>query len=296
MIVDRQRLGRRRRLASARLACRALHQRSPVTEPRQSSSSRRHRPPRAHTSPRGAGEARSTLAALEPQPFAPDRKGALAALQATLGQTVPRAIPASSGSATASTTTASARAFADGLAGCEPQRHVRRRRGHAGRRGARPFGRRRRGRQARGDGAAHRRSASAKARSTPFRPAASGSAKRRSVSAPGETSKRSLFELPLELRNQVTRIEIAGEHSAGAVSLLDGRSQWQRVGLISGESQEQAQPLLAPLYYIEKAIQPFAEIVRSQGSQSLASASTTHPEAESRACSCWPTSARSPAR
>jgi len=70
------------------------------------------------------------------------------------------------------------------------------------------------------------------------------------------------FNLPLELRNQVTRLEIASDHSAGAVSLLDGRSQWQRVGMISGESQEQSQPLLAPLYYIEKAVQPYAEIIR----------------------------------
>ena len=53
----------------------------------------------------------------------------------------------------------------------------------------------------------------------------------------------------------------AGENSAGAVNLLDQRSQWQRVGLISGESQEKSQPLLAPLYYINKAIQPFAEVI-----------------------------------
>jgi hypothetical protein len=46
------------------------------------------------------------------------------------------------------------------------------------------------------------------------------------------------------------------------VSLLDGRSQWQRVGMISGESQEESQPLLAPLYYLEKAVQPYAEIIR----------------------------------
>ena len=70
------------------------------------------------------------------------------------------------------------------------------------------------------------------------------------------------FDLPLELRNQVTRVEIAGERSAGAVSLLDTRSQWHRIGLISGESSEQAQPLLAPLYYIEKALAPFAEMVK----------------------------------
>ncbi len=72
------------------------------------------------------------------------------------------------------------------------------------------------------------------------------------------------FELPLELRNQVARIEIAGERSAGAVHLLDARAQWHRVGILSGASREQAQPLLAPLYYIERALKPFAEIARDE--------------------------------
>jgi len=79
----------------------------------------------------------------------------------------------------------------------------------------------------------------------------------------GETRALATFDLPLELRNQVTRVEIAGERSAGAVSLLDARSQWHRVGLVSGASREQAQPLLAPLYYIERALQPFSEIAKS---------------------------------
>jgi len=79
--------------------------------------------------------------------------------------------------------------------------------------------------------------------------------------AAGETSRTAAIEMPLELRNQVTRLEIAGMRSAGSVSLLDQRSQWQRVGLISGEAQEQAQPLLAPLYYIQRAVQPFSEII-----------------------------------
>ena len=74
------------------------------------------------------------------------------------------------------------------------------------------------------------------------------------------------FELPLELRNQVGRVEIAGERSAGAVSLIDARSQWHRVALISGENLEQAQPLLAPLYYIEKALNPYAELIKPKGS------------------------------
>jgi len=82
----------------------------------------------------------------------------------------------------------------------------------------------------------------------------------------GETSVTAPFDLPLELRNQVGRVEVAGERSAGAVSLIDARSQWHRVALISGESREQAQPLLAPLYYIEKALTPYAELIKPKGS------------------------------
>jgi hypothetical protein len=79
----------------------------------------------------------------------------------------------------------------------------------------------------------------------------------------GETRAVASFDLPLELRNQVTRIEINAERSAGAVHLLDARSQWHRVGLFASESREQAQPLLAPLYYIERALTPFTELAKS---------------------------------
>jgi len=82
----------------------------------------------------------------------------------------------------------------------------------------------------------------------------------------GDTSVTTPFDLPLELRNQVGRVEIAGERSAGAVSLIDARSQWHRVALISGESREQSQPLLAPHYYIEKALGPYAELIKPKGS------------------------------
>ena len=88
------------------------------------------------------------------------------------------------------------------------------------------------------------------------------------------TSAIASFDLPLELRNQVTRIEIAGEPSAGAVHLLDARTQWNRVGLISGETREQAQPLLGPLYYIQKALAPFAELVQPKDSNIAAGLDT----------------------
>ncbi len=78
----------------------------------------------------------------------------------------------------------------------------------------------------------------------------------------GATTANASFDMPLELRNQVTRVAISEETAAGAVSLLDSRAQWHRIGLLSGEAQEQSQPLLGPLYYIERALQPYAELVK----------------------------------
>lgn len=68
------------------------------------------------------------------------------------------------------------------------------------------------------------------------------------------------IDLPVELRNEVARLEITGEKSAGAVSLLDDRWKRRRVGLVSGASADVAQPLLAPNYYLSKALAPYADV------------------------------------
>jgi hypothetical protein len=68
------------------------------------------------------------------------------------------------------------------------------------------------------------------------------------------------FALPVELRNEIVRMEIAGTETAGAVQLLDDRWRRRRIGLLSGASAEVAQPLLSPLYYISRAVQPFADV------------------------------------
>ncbi len=72
------------------------------------------------------------------------------------------------------------------------------------------------------------------------------------------------LDLPLDLRNQVARLEIAGEDSAGAVYLLDSQSQRRRVGVVASEGGEEAQPLLSPAYYLERALTPFAEVTRAR--------------------------------
>ena len=82
------------------------------------------------------------------------------------------------------------------------------------------------------------------------------------VLAAGTARQEVKIELPVELRNQIVKLKLEGVRSAGAVHLLDQRSEWRRIGLVSNESGVLAQPLLSPLYYINRALEPFAEIVR----------------------------------
>ncbi|MGL4243094.1 MAG: DUF4159 domain-containing protein, partial [Beijerinckiaceae bacterium] len=68
------------------------------------------------------------------------------------------------------------------------------------------------------------------------------------------------FEAPLEIRNDIARIDILEQQSAGAVHLLDSRAKRRRVGVVSGESLDTAQPLLSPAYFVTRALSPFADV------------------------------------
>jgi hypothetical protein len=78
-----------------------------------------------------------------------------------------------------------------------------------------------------------------------------------------ETEAR--FELPVELRNEMARLEIAGERSAGAVQLLDKRWRRRTVGIVSGANADVAEPLLSSSYYLQRALEPFADVRLAQG-------------------------------
>lgn len=208
------------------------------------------------------GEARSTAAAIEPQPFEPDREAATAALQSALSE--------------AGIKNSSIVWIEDGIDHKGKVSDVATKLQNLAGGGTLSVIDETKGREALGLVAdlAERGKLEATVLSTGG-PAREGmvnafSARgERLAEAPfklglGATSAKAKFEMPLELRNQVARIEIAGERSAGAVSLIDAMTQWHRVGLLSGESREEAQPLLAPLYYIEKALKPYADVVATK--------------------------------
>jgi hypothetical protein len=202
------------------------------------------------------GAARSTAAALQPQPFAPDRAAAVAALAAIVGTgTKPSIVWLADGIDHDGKT----RAFADQLVGIASGA-VQILEGAAA---DAPLG------LNAGVGPGGVLQANVIRTGGPIREGfvqAYSVRGQRLGDAPfklgvGDTTGAATFTLPLELRNQVTRVEIASERSAGAVQLLDARSQWNRIGMLSGESREQAQPLLAQLYFIQKALAPFAELL-----------------------------------
>ncbi len=80
--------------------------------------------------------------------------------------------------------------------------------------------------------------------------------------APGARGAEIAVDLPLELRNRIAQVSVENEAGAAAVALVD--ESWRRrpVGLVSGATAERAQPLLAGLYYVERALEPFAELRR----------------------------------
>jgi hypothetical protein len=68
------------------------------------------------------------------------------------------------------------------------------------------------------------------------------------------------FDLPVEIRNDISRLEITGERSAGAIQLLDKRWRRRTVGIVSGGTVDTAQPLLAATFYLTRALSPFADV------------------------------------
>jgi hypothetical protein len=90
-------------------------------------------------------------------------------------------------------------------------------------------------------------------------------AERQIAFAAGSDTAEDSISLPLELRNEAARLEIAEERTAAAVHLFDDLWRRKTVGLVSGAAQELDQPLLSPLYYVSRALEPTSELREPDG-------------------------------
>lgn len=66
--------------------------------------------------------------------------------------------------------------------------------------------------------------------------------------------------LPTEVRNQLARLVLAGPPSAGSVVLLDERWRRRPVGLVAGDLVTADTPFLGSLYFLQRALAPYAEL------------------------------------
>ena len=78
----------------------------------------------------------------------------------------------------------------------------------------------------------------------------------------GATMAEAVLQLPSEIRNQVVRLELEPEAGAAGVFLLDESFRRRPVGLAAAEDTGADAPLIGPLFYLLRALDPFAELRR----------------------------------
>jgi hypothetical protein len=83
-----------------------------------------------------------------------------------------------------------------------------------------------------------------------------------------ETSVK--IPLPLEIRNETERVVIENVDSAGAVQLLGSGSRRHAVEVVSARSAQDEQPLLSETYYLERALAPYADAQKGTVGDGLA--------------------------
>ncbi|MEO0402239.1 MAG: BatA domain-containing protein, partial [Pseudomonadota bacterium] len=77
----------------------------------------------------------------------------------------------------------------------------------------------------------------------------------------GATTAQTALSLPAELRARVTRFEVQGARSAGAVTLVDDSLRRREVALIAGREGREGLELLSPLHYLQRALAPTADLL-----------------------------------
>ncbi len=90
--------------------------------------------------------------------------------------------------------------------------------------------------------------------------------------AAGDRQAELVLSLPTDLLNRITRFEIAGQHSAGAVTLSDDALKRRKVVLFSDSAPREGQELLSPLHYLRKALQDTASLIEAPLEQALLAA------------------------
>jgi hypothetical protein len=78
--------------------------------------------------------------------------------------------------------------------------------------------------------------------------------------AAGAANSSAVLEVPADLRNRIARVQLAPEQGIAGSFLLDERWRRRSVGLVGAPRSAGDQPLLADLYFLDRALRPFADV------------------------------------
>lgn len=78
--------------------------------------------------------------------------------------------------------------------------------------------------------------------------------------AAGENEGRARMAMPGQIRNQVSRLELEAMPTTGGTFLLDERFRRRSIGIVAEAGADIPQPLLSELHYVERALQPHADL------------------------------------
>jgi Domain of unknown function (DUF4159)/Aerotolerance regulator N-terminal len=90
-----------------------------------------------------------------------------------------------------------------------------------------------------------------------------------SVDFGSATEKQITLNLPTALRNEISSIAIDGQEHAGARQLFDDRWRRRTIALQSGQGNVAGQLLLAPLHYVRRGLETYAELYEPQNDAEL---------------------------
>ncbi|WP_373355874.1 DUF4159 domain-containing protein [Pseudoroseicyclus sp. CXY001] len=80
--------------------------------------------------------------------------------------------------------------------------------------------------------------------------------------AAGAAEAEVRLDLPPELRNRLTRVELPGRRSAAAVQLTGDALRRREIALLDGGSSGELPELLSPLHYLQEALEPSADLTQ----------------------------------
>ena len=77
----------------------------------------------------------------------------------------------------------------------------------------------------------------------------------------GATEGSAALVLPAELRNRITRLELPGFRSAGAVQVADDGLRRREIALLGGTDDREGLALLSPTHFLRQALEPTADLI-----------------------------------